>query len=57
MLPAGYIGLDASRVWLLFWIVHSLALLQEPLPPQVGRPALSPPDPGGTVARFRVFFR
>lgn len=34
-LPAGFIGLDASRPWLLFWMAHSLALLQRPLPQQV----------------------
>ena len=33
-LPAGFIGLDASRPWLLFWMTHSLALLQQPLPQQ-----------------------
>ena len=35
-LPAGFISLDASRPWLVFWMVHSLALLQRPLPPEVG---------------------
>eukprot|EP00891_Asterochloris_glomerata_P004559 jgi/Astpho2/4559/e_gw1.00067.409.1_t len=31
-LPAGFISLDASRPWICYWIVHSLALLQAPLP-------------------------
>lgn len=26
-LPAGYVGLDASRPWLMFWTVHSWDLL------------------------------
>lgn len=26
-LPAGYVSLDASRPWLIFWTVHSLDLL------------------------------
>lgn len=34
-LPGGFIGLDASRPWLTFWMVHSLALLQQPLPAEV----------------------
>lgn len=34
-LPGGFIGLDASRSWLTFWMVHSLALLQRPLPAEV----------------------
>jgi protein farnesyltransferase subunit beta len=33
-LPAGFIGLDASRPWLVFWMTHSLALLLQPLPQQ-----------------------
>ena len=31
-LPAGFISLDASRPWICYWIVHSLALLQAPFP-------------------------
>ena len=31
-LPSGFISLDASRPWICYWIVHSLALLQAPLP-------------------------
>lgn len=27
-LPAGFTGLDASRPWLLYWCLHSLALLE-----------------------------
>lgn len=41
-LPAGYVSLDASRPWICYWIVHSLALLQAPLPPALtvaGTPA------------------
>ena len=34
-LPSGYVSLDASRPWLCYWIVHSLALLQAPLPSTV----------------------
>lgn len=30
-LPAGYTGLDASRPWLLYWTLHSLALLDASL--------------------------
>lgn len=42
-LPAGFIGLDASRPWLLFWMTHSLALLQQPLPQQACHLTLDPP--------------
>ena len=31
-LSAGFVVLDASRCWLCYWIVHSLALLGEALP-------------------------
>lgn len=31
-LARGYIGLDASHTWILFWALHSLALLDAPLP-------------------------
>ena len=34
-LPSGFIVLDSSRPWICFWIVHSLALLDAPLPPEV----------------------
>lgn len=34
-LPGGFVTLDASRPWLVFWLVHTLALLQAPLPRQV----------------------
>ena len=30
--PVGFIALDASRTWLVYWVLHSLALLQAPLP-------------------------
>ena len=33
VLSAGHVVLDASRCWLCYWIVHSLALLGAPLPP------------------------
>ena len=32
-LSAGHVVLDASRCWLCYWIVHALALLGAPLPP------------------------
>jgi protein farnesyltransferase subunit beta len=28
----GFISLDASRPWICYWVLHSLALLQAPLP-------------------------
>jgi prenyltransferase beta subunit len=34
-LPGGYVSLDASRTWLVYWTVHSLVLLDEPLPEDV----------------------
>ncbi|KAF8011439.1 hypothetical protein BT93_J1912 [Corymbia citriodora subsp. variegata] len=30
-LPPSFVSLDASRPWLCYWIIHSLALLGEPL--------------------------
>ena len=30
-LPAGYTGLDASRPWLMYWALHSLALFEASL--------------------------
>jgi protein farnesyltransferase subunit beta len=30
MLPASYVSLDASRPWIIYWIVHSLDLLGAP---------------------------
>lgn len=30
-LPSGFVALDASRPWICFWILHSLALLDQPL--------------------------
>ena len=47
-LPAGFTALDASRPWIVFWIVHSLALLDAPLPAEVGeahRPDRHPRPP------------
>lgn len=34
-LPGSFVTLDASRPWIVYWIVHSLALLQAPLPLEV----------------------
>ncbi len=34
-LPSGFIVLDSSRPWICYWIVHSLALLDAPLPAEV----------------------
>jgi protein farnesyltransferase subunit beta len=31
-LPAGFSSLDASRPWIVYWVLHSLALLRAPLP-------------------------
>ncbi|PRW59450.1 farnesyltransferase subunit beta [Chlorella sorokiniana] len=36
-LPSGFISLDASRTWIVYWIVHSLELLGEPLPAEPDR--------------------
>lgn len=30
-LPGGFVGLDASQPWILYWILHSLALLDADL--------------------------
>jgi protein farnesyltransferase subunit beta len=35
VLSAGHVVLDASRCWLCYWIVHSLALLGQPVLPDV----------------------
>ncbi|GFR42714.1 hypothetical protein Agub_g3638 [Astrephomene gubernaculifera] len=34
-LSSGFVVLDASRTWILYWVLHSLALLGEPLPRDV----------------------
>eukprot|EP00201_Polytomella_parva_P013024 CAMPEP_0175070818 /NCGR_PEP_ID=MMETSP0052_2-20121109/18915_1 /TAXON_ID=51329 ORGANISM="Polytomella parva, Strain SAG 63-3" /NCGR_SAMPLE_ID=MMETSP0052_2 /ASSEMBLY_ACC=CAM_ASM_000194 /LENGTH=375 /DNA_ID=CAMNT_0016337953 /DNA_START=128 /DNA_END=1251 /DNA_ORIENTATION=+ len=34
-LKPGYASLDASKTWICYWILHSLALLEAPLPPPV----------------------
>ena len=34
-LPAGYVSLDSSRTWLVYWSVHALDLLGAPLPEDV----------------------
>lgn len=39
-LPEGFSSLDASRPWIVYWIVHSLALLKCPLPPIPSRTSL-----------------
>lgn len=31
-LPASFASLDASRPWITYWVLHSLALLEAPLP-------------------------
>eukprot|EP00878_Enallax_costatus_P019839 GHUV01020944.1.p1 GENE.GHUV01020944.1~~GHUV01020944.1.p1 ORF type:complete len:411 (+),score=108.03 GHUV01020944.1:536-1768(+) len=31
-LPSGFISLDASRPWICYWILHGLALLDQPSP-------------------------
>ena len=38
-LPAGFTVLDASRTWLVYWIVHSLAMLGADLGPRGPSPA------------------
>ena len=39
-LPSGFIVLESSRPWICFWIVHSLALLDALLPPEVPAEAI-----------------
>lgn len=39
-LPSGFIVLDSSRPWICFWIIHSLALLEAPLPSDVSEQAV-----------------
>lgn len=34
-LSSSFAVLDASRTWIVYWIVHSLALLNAPLPPNI----------------------
>lgn len=34
-LPPGFAALDASRPWICYWLLHSLALLHAPLPPAI----------------------
>lgn len=36
----GFLGLDASRTWLCYWILHGLALLERPLPVEPGRASI-----------------
>jgi hypothetical protein len=48
-LPAGYVSLDASRTWLVYWSVHALDLLGHELPEAmhvriVGTPCCLVPD-------------
>ena len=40
-LPSGFIVLDSSRPWICYWIVHSLALLDAPLPTEVSSGAVA----------------
>lgn len=39
-LPTEFTSLDASRTWIVFWVVHSLALLKAPLPDKPSRKAI-----------------
>ncbi|KAI7844724.1 hypothetical protein COHA_001811 [Chlorella ohadii] len=39
-LPSGFISLDASRAWIVYWIVHSLELLGQPLPAEPDRTSI-----------------
>ncbi|KAH7619658.1 hypothetical protein Ndes2526B_g06641 [Nannochloris sp. 'desiccata'] len=39
-LPAGFSSMDASRPWIVYWILHSLALLDLPLPPSPSRQSM-----------------
>lgn len=34
-LPSGFISLDASRPWICYWVLHGLALLDQPLPDSI----------------------
>lgn len=34
-LPSGYCSLDSGRPWICYWILHSLALLDGPLPASI----------------------
>jgi len=43
-LPGGFVSLDASRPWICYWVLHSLALLEAPLPGQPGCPESCPSD-------------
>lgn len=43
VLPGGFVALDAGRPWLCYWVVHALALLDAPFPPDV--------TPAGAFAR------
>lgn len=45
-LPSGFASLDASRPWICFWVLHSLALMRAPLPH-----AISPDDIVSFLAR------
>ena len=36
-LPQAFSSLEASRPWILYWITHSLALLEACLPPEVSQ--------------------
>jgi protein farnesyltransferase subunit beta len=40
-LPPGFVALDASRTWICYWLVHSLALLEAPLPDSLTTAGLS----------------
>ncbi len=37
---SGFLGLDASRTWLCYWILHGLVLLERPFPAQPDRDSI-----------------
>ena len=41
-LPASFVVLDASRPWICYWVLHSLALLEAPLPGDPTWPVSAP---------------
>uniref|UniRef100_A0A061SE94 Protein farnesyltransferase subunit beta n=1 Tax=Tetraselmis sp. GSL018 TaxID=582737 RepID=A0A061SE94_9CHLO len=43
-LPSGFVSLDASRPWIVYWALHSIALLDAPLPGEPDYPPSSPSD-------------
>eukprot|EP00193_Tetraselmis_chui_P004692 CAMPEP_0177767152 /NCGR_PEP_ID=MMETSP0491_2-20121128/8925_1 /TAXON_ID=63592 /ORGANISM="Tetraselmis chuii, Strain PLY429" /LENGTH=522 /DNA_ID=CAMNT_0019283653 /DNA_START=265 /DNA_END=1833 /DNA_ORIENTATION=- len=49
-LPRGFVSLDASRPWILYWALHGLALLGAPLPGEEGGSEGGVPDGASVVA-------